>query len=64
MHMNVFAVPQYPSRYSDKQTSRQEEKTLKSKTKKSQAFCSLRLYLHWKEDIVYLVNIVAVIIYN
>lgn len=28
------------------------------------SFCSLKLYLNWKEDIAYVVNRVAVFIYN
>lgn len=51
MHIHVLAVPQYSSRYSDKQTCGQEEKKmkLKSKTKKSQAFVPLSYILTEKK---------------
>lgn len=48
MHMNVSAVSQYHSRY------RQSGKRKKNETeiKKISGFCSLKLYLRWKEDTV------------
>ena len=49
-------------------TSRHAGKRRKNETeiedKKISGFCSLKLYLHWKEDIVYIVNIVVVITYT